>query len=166
MKIMNGSKAKFSLRNGGFIYITVMFILVVLIGLGIFIRDIIVQNNQIYAGIVIVGAALLFYASSIFLFRKYLLGKIIFSTSGVEWKLFSRTIYRMEWNEITEVKQTYQGRVICLSFFKGKDEIKIDFHFKIYAAIMILCPLPWIKNVIDSSECLRQDFRERMNRQR
>ncbi len=77
--------------------------------------------------------------------------KVTFSEEGISFTRFKKEILFMKWTDITEVKQTYQGRGgYYLTFVAGENEMNIEVPTKHkYDLILSACP-PNIRVTINS----------------
>lgn len=103
-----------------------------------------------YVLTIVFGVLFLANVFAFFLIKK-VSSKVSFSHDGIEWTWFKKQIVFISWDDVTEVKETWQGRSKRLSFFNGDKEIQVCFiRKKMYDAIMILCPYQNIKNEINN----------------
>lgn len=109
----------------------------------------------------IVGALVLLFLVCEMFFDQRALSKVVFSDEGIEERFLGKKVDFISWLEITEVKATYKGKSgVFLSFFSRDREIFMVNSKKMYATIMILCPINSVKNQlknIDRFKCFHKD---------
>ena len=93
----------------------------------------------------------------IVIFDKKHLSKLIFSEHGIRWIKFNKEIMYMQWEDITDIKQTPAGlATFYLTFVSNDKQINMDiFSKKMYKEILNICPNENIKLRIKNLDFLR-----------
>ena len=112
--------------------------------------------------ILVAGIIVSISTAYVLFFQKRILSKIVFSVEGIEWYWLNNKILNISWHDVTNVKATPRARgVEDLSFVAGDKQIDVSLTKKMYNTIMILCPQPNIKFMINNIDCFKCYHRDK-----